>query len=275
MSDERRQSYRYPVPTDQEAAILRTRKTDVFVRVIEESAGGFGVTTRTTDVIQVGQVVSLGTSAGCCEVRVMSVAVDEEKKEARIGLKRLRDIPALRRGGWRELFSGWRYMFTPTSLVGIGLVVGICAVIYVTGMFGPVQLWPDHWSNFGGRSGSSRDGDSTVASSGNPRQIQEHQLAMNYLKLDGLKSRKLAEELNLNEQQQKKINGIIEDTTAALAALYENRSFLSTKDWSDVGMQLMQASWQQIRDVLTDEQKARWNAMLEEPAATPPKSGKR
>lgn len=275
MNDERRQSYRYPVPTEQGAAVLRTRKTDLFARILEESAGGFGVSTRKSDVLNVGQAISLGTSAGCCEVRVMSITVDDEKSEMRVGLKRLRDLPSLRRGGLRELFSGWRYMFTPTNFVGIALVVGICGVIYVTGMFGPVEIFPEKWTKMRGFGRSGGRTGAPVATSGNPRKIQEQKLAMNFLKLDGLKSQKLAEELNLNEQQQKQINGIIEDTSAALAALYENRSYLSTKDWTDVGMQLMQVSWQQIHDVLTDEQRVRWNALLDEPVSTPPQSGKR
>ena len=53
--DERRTSFRCPVQGAAEAVILRTRRADLMVRVVEKSAGGFGVVAPPKVPLEVGQ----------------------------------------------------------------------------------------------------------------------------------------------------------------------------------------------------------------------------
>lgn len=250
MDQERRKSYRCQVQPTQEAAILRTQKTDVIVRIVEESAGGLGVTTAQTGCVKEGQVLSLATGAGCCEVKV--VHVNESDSQTRIGLQRIRELAFLSCGAPRLWPSTRHGIADGSRSFQLMLICAACLAFFLGGVLLPSGWW--------------RKGEPARSTQKN-RSQREKELATHFVQLDGLKSQRIIETLKLDEQQQLQISVIVEDATAKLAALFDQRQSLSTRDWSEMGLQLIQAAWIEIQAVLTEEQQDRWRDLFAEKAA--------
>lgn len=255
---DRRSSYRCAVAADQEAAILRTDKRDIVVQVREKSAGGFGVVTEQPVKLEQGAILSLATSGGCCEVQVVHVI--ENEGEFRIGLKNLRELKFLRGGPLLSLYTLRRMLTTSSGLLRLAIIIVMCAGFFVWGATLPVDEWL--------QAASGRWTPSLPRGSGFHDPVQrEKELALSYLRLDGLTKQRFVVALNLSSNQQSTIRGILDDTTSALAMLYDRKDATTNPDeWSDLGMQTVYASWKQIEQVLTDEQRAKWDAMLRDAA---------
>ena len=254
---DRRSSFRCNVTQDDETAILRTDRNDLVVRVSERSAGGFGVVTEQPVKFKKGAILSLATSGGCCEVQVMHVE-PQKGGVTRIGLKNLRELKFLRGG---PLLNVRRIFTTGAGLLRLAMMIVLCAGFFVWGATLPTDEWVQSAS---GRWFSSSEVNGRNV---NPQQ-SEKDLAMHFLRLDGLTKQKFVAALDLTPAQQTSIRGILGDTTTALNVLFENRE-RSTKpdEWSDLGMQTIYASWRQIEQVLTDEQRAEWEELLKSQAA--------
>jgi hypothetical protein len=255
---ERRTSFRCPITQEDEAAILRTDRNDLVVRVCERSAGGFGVMTEQPVKFKKGAILSLATSAGCCEVEVMHVG-PEEDGVTRIGLKNLRELKFLRGGPLLSLYTLRRLVTTGSGAFRLVTMLVLCAGFFVWGATLPVDDW---FRSASGRLFPSQRGDA-----GNPQQA-EQELAIQYLRLDGLTRQRFVAALDLTPNQQTTIRGILEETTTALGMLYERQADAKNpEEWSGLGMQTVYASWRQIEQVLTDEQRAKWDEMLRQAQA--------
>jgi hypothetical protein len=90
MSTNQRTSYRCPT-ADGQPAILRVGRRDVIVSLLDQSAGGFAVSGDESIRLAPGQVLSLRTGMGWCEVEV--VTLERWDGELRIGMRRLCDHP--------------------------------------------------------------------------------------------------------------------------------------------------------------------------------------
>jgi hypothetical protein len=254
--EDRRSSFRCPVLPEDEPAILRTRNRDLMVTVHEKSAGGFGVVTDQDVSLRQGDVLSLVTNAGCSEVQVMHV--ERRKGRTRVGLKTLRELKHLQGKPSFSVAGLRRFLSSGSNLLRLAVMVLLCGGFFVWGATLPVGQWTK------GLFADTASKKVTYAVS--PRQ-REKQIAVNFLRLDGLTNERFVVSLNLNSEQNRQIRGIVDDTTTALSALYERRSKSTDPgQWSDAGMRTIHTSWRQIEKVLTEEQLARWDAMLEEAA---------
>jgi hypothetical protein len=248
MAEERRGSFRCQMQPLDEAAVLRTKRSDLTVQIVEKSAGGFGVTSAEANGVKVGQILSLASSTGCCEVRVAHVTHDGET--ARIGLERLRESAVLndRRPSPSQPARSNTFQFV--------FVCGACLAFFAGGVFVPSEWW------------QAVGVLSQPAVKVNPQE-RERRLAVDFMHLDNLTSRKFVEALQLDDQQQQRIGSIVQETTASLSKLYERRDKISSRQWSDIGLQLIQQSWNQIQAELTPEQQQRWRDLLTQTAQQP------
>src|SRR5438552_19101389 len=89
MSSDQRASFRFPVPSGHEQAVLRVGRRDVDVRVVNTSATGFLLAVPQLEVKE-GDVLRLLTETGWSEVRVAFVGNSGE--ECRLGVERIRDL---------------------------------------------------------------------------------------------------------------------------------------------------------------------------------------
>jgi hypothetical protein len=158
-TENQRESFRCPVAGQREAELV-VGESRVPVVLEDESATGFGVTTRKSLGVRQGDVVQLRTSAGCFEVRVVrfaraeAAAADEHQKNAkgpalRLGLERIRDLtetraPAPRSVRWRDIFfPPWILPSrTPTLIVGIFLLLLVAIVPVGVILYLRAPDWP-------------------------------------------------------------------------------------------------------------------------------------
>lgn len=254
--EDRRQSFRCPVPQEDEPAILRTKKRDVMVTVHEKSAGGYGVVTDQDLSLREGEVLSLAINSGCTEVQVMHV--EREAGKTRVGFKTLRELKHLQGESSFSVAGMRRYVSSGSNMLRLTAMILLCGGFFIWGATLPVGQWAE--GLFAGTTAK------TVAYAVNPRQ-REKEIALSFLRLDGLTSEQFVVSLNLSSEQNRQIRGIVDDTTTALSALYEQRSKSGAPDeWSDLGMQTIHASWRRIEKVLTEEQRAKWDALLDKAA---------
>lgn len=252
---DRRSSFRCPVAQEDEAAILRTDRNDVVVRICERSAGGFGVTTEQAVKFKQGAILSLANSSGCFEVQAVHIGAPENGV-TRIGLKTIRELKFLRGGPTSNAFTLRQLLTTGSGLLKLATMLVLFAGFFVWG----ATLTQGDWFNSVSGDGIRSSGRGGYAI--NPERT-EQQLAMQYLRLDGLTKERFVVALNLSPEQQTTIRGILADTTQALSMLYARRdSSQNPEEWSDLGMQTIYTSWKQIEGVLSDKQRAKWDELL-------------
>src|ERR1700722_8947800 len=98
MGDERRKYYRYPPAGGSQTAVLRHAGLEREAKLVNLSADGFRLdVTADSDVdansiVEIGDVVLLATSYGFHQVEVVNLS--REDGALRLGLKRLKDLPA-------------------------------------------------------------------------------------------------------------------------------------------------------------------------------------
>ena len=110
MSNEQRQSFRIRVPEELEQAVLRVGGRTVTVRMIDESAGGFAISSAKPISASQGEILRLRTSAGWHEVKVIHVVPCDNG--VIVGLVRLQDLDDPRQLNAR--IATWRdYLFLP------------------------------------------------------------------------------------------------------------------------------------------------------------------
>lgn len=248
--DDRRRSFRCAVHEADEAGMLRTRFSDVLVRIVEKSAGGFGVVAPLAPPIKSGTLLTLATPNGCHEVRVAHIV--QLGNERRIGLERMRELSF--RSGKHGL----------PSRFGWPLILGLCAVCFACGTIIPAFWNESYGTRLASPNLDSEAIESQYASWTAPE--REKRLAEGFIKLDGFKDQTLVEALHLSPQQQTKINSIVADASSRLAVIYAQKDSGPAGIWSDVGLQLVHRSYDKIEHELTAEQKARWADLVKSPS---------
>ncbi len=227
------------------------------MRVVEESAGGFGIVADGRPSLKVGQTVSLAIGSSCCEVRIAHLSHDGEL--TKIGLERIRELARRESGGilafLREMLAGKR-----GTVLRLAVIVALCMIFFTWGLSlekdsagGQFAWLPGNWESNGNSSQPTRTyspdhGEQTVA--------------LSFLRLDALKTPSLAQGLHLTDDQKKSVSGIIRDTTSALQYLYSTRDSESPEVWSETGLRVLREAWLQIDSVLTDEQRVRWESIV-------------
>jgi hypothetical protein len=90
VSAEQRRAMRLAIPLGQDHGELRIHGQDYPVRLIDQSAGGFGIQSEIPLEIKDGDIAALSWSGGCCRVRVLNRC--EEENFTRIGVERLEEL---------------------------------------------------------------------------------------------------------------------------------------------------------------------------------------
>jgi hypothetical protein len=133
MSDERRNSFRFPVPEGREKIELKIGRTLVRGRLVDMSAGGFAVEVPADAHLQIGTQIEMRT---CDGTHLVEVARAHREGDVRcLGLVRVEDIPLpepVRNKGGR-MFRDGNPLFLLPALVGFA----VCAVTIWATCLGP------------------------------------------------------------------------------------------------------------------------------------------
>ena len=265
MKLERRNSYRCQVQSHEPVGILKNGGVSLAVRVLNESRDGFGVISDRKTQVETGQLLSLTTPAGCWEVRVKHSR--QHNGATRIGLQRVRELDTYT--GSR----GLRSLLFPRPRTSVK--VSTFALFAVLGVGFGVMFWVGFGPRLGWRSPVSlvESSPSFLRPTASPTSWRiaedpsrrEKQLAENFLRMEKLGSAAFIKTLNLSLGQQKQVDNVVEETTADLSTLYAARDDYAPGVWSHMAAQLVRRSWGDVQGVLTEDQKRRWDALLEEP----------
>jgi hypothetical protein len=90
VSAEQRRAMRLAIPLGQDHGELRIHGRDYPVRLIDQSAGGFGIQSEIPLEIKDGDLAALSWSGGCCRVRVLNRC--QEENFTRFGVERLEEL---------------------------------------------------------------------------------------------------------------------------------------------------------------------------------------
>jgi len=141
-SDDRRATRRLPILNDEEAELVVGRKRFP-VRVEDQSAGGFGVRAEAIAPLEPGQVVHLETRDERLEVLVAHVAIVEKGQRAllggdinleiKVGLERVRELPAVRRTFVRRNLSALRALAPHLTGARLSTLVSGLVLVLVAG----------------------------------------------------------------------------------------------------------------------------------------------
>jgi len=245
MSNERRTFFRCKVPNDDGSATLRIGQKEITVNVFEESVGGYTLSTRRQPPIKVGQTVRLATATGACEATVMHIT--NQVDEYRIGLRRLREL-----GQTGSFFSA---VGASKDLLKFVAVFGICVVAYT--WFASNSAGSSFMPSIGGLSGEKKSTSDGNADQGS-HETRKQKLVFTYIQLDHLKTPTMAEQLRLTPTQRTQVDGILNETTRALNAIFAKRESVSADQWTQESLRIIQKSMNAIQSVLNEEQKQRW-----------------
>lgn len=254
MDDERRRSFRCRVQLYDDAAILKGKRGDVIVRVVESSAGGFGVVADSKTQVKSGEVLTLMTNNESWSVRV--VHVTRQDRVVRLGLQRLAETGKPRAGRFSR---GGGRMRSYTSIrrwlqgAGVAAIIGLAWMIY----------YPEH-SPWKALSRPAQRALPKVITSWSDNDAVPAAATWNaeFPELKALNSSELVERLDLSLKQQEQMTEVIESTVRGLNRVYTDRDTTLPGDWSDRAMLIIHASFLEMSDLMTDEQRRRWREWL-------------
>jgi len=247
MSTDRRSFFRCKVPNDDGRATLRSGQKELAVSVFEESAGGYTLTSKKKPPVKVGQTVRLATATSSCEATVMHVTCQGD--EHRIGVRRLRELD-------QHNGSFFAAVGASKDLLKFAAVFAICVVVYT--WFASNSSGSSMIPSIVGLKVDEADSAPTEDSVEQPIETPTEELVSNYVKLDHLKAPTMAEELRLTATQRQQVDGILNETTRALNAIYAEREADSAEQWTKQALQIIQKSMNAIQSVLNEDQKQRW-----------------
>jgi thiol-disulfide isomerase/thioredoxin len=138
MGDERRKYYRYPPAGGSQTAVLRHAGLEREAKLVNLSADGFRLdVTADSDVdansiVEIGDVVLLATSYGFHQVEVVNLS--REDGALRLGLKRLKDLPASAAVSSEEQQaksgkSGAKKARKSLAQIGVSLAIGVMLLV--------------------------------------------------------------------------------------------------------------------------------------------------
>lgn len=224
-----------------DVAVLRLKKGERAVQVVEKSAGGFGLLVESGTAVKEGDIAVLTTSSGRFQVEVRHVTDNEDGSDLRVGLKILGED-----GEVRPTSNGWsvRYQSKQHADHGQGRwsLPILCAVLLISALTSIMYLrdrGPD-W-------GFLEDRDI-------PRPAR--QLG----KLIG--SKEFTAALNLTPQQEVKVNSIVRNAVEQLNLATQATGDRSTEVRAAMALQVLLGSWEEVLAILDEDQVARWNDLL-------------
>ena len=283
MSSDQRRSFRILERQPCREATLQVAQTEVPVRILNESAGGLAVLAERHLDVKASDVGRLCVDSASFEVRVTHVtaAVRNRADEVdtadsrtevplfQLGLERLKELDPwddeLKKSGWRELLlpafvrPGVPLLSLPVILAALLIIVlPITAAVVLLDTDGSRLRQPN-----GAKMSPSRAGQSSSASriSQDPR--DQLLYATNRDSPDALVllSEEVVQSLMLSDTQQAEIGKISEARAEADDQIDVLWARTTRKERSQMRTMLHDEARRRCLDVLTDQQRARWDAM--------------
>ncbi len=250
MSDNRRQAFRCATAQGDARALLRISEGEVVVRIVDESAGGFGVKSEQELVICEGELAGLTTSSGQSICRVTRVEFDDSGATS-VGLQRVSEIAEEPRlAGNRALFTRWfgRSVRSAVGLLAFGVGLGA--------MVGLTRLGSFSWA------GASQ---ASLLRPDIPRDPGQRLAALSksFSSLDELTSRQFVKALKMTDHQQRKIDHVVETLMDHLASVAIDHKDQSPDSSSHLGLLMIRRAWMQVEGILTVDQMTKWNSILD------------
>jgi len=289
---DQRKSFRIPVSGPAREAVLTVGQTEVPVGLLDESAGGFAVLADQRPDVEPGDIARLTRNSDRFEVRVAHVT--EQASDAteggaaepqfRLGLERLRELdPAegpAQEAGWLSRLSpqGRLAMGGSFTVVGIGLGTVIVAALIaaavltsgtehslVDGFAGVEGSHAISWESPLGASAETASRSSARSSAQTrPAAGSGESWSTTIRRLPGATAfllKEVVEYLALSESQQEQIRQIAETTAERMQRSAEDLQGANRRKRSELRTRLLDKARQQVLDLLTDEQRDRWNAL--------------
>jgi hypothetical protein len=94
-------------------------------------------------------------------------------------------------------------------------------------------------------------------------------LASQFDSLDRLTSRSFVSALKLTDGQQRRVEGVVSKLVGDMNRIAVDQTDKSPEQASHMGLLMIRRAWLQVEDVLTAQQLAQWDAMLDSPDSQP------
>jgi len=258
MSENRRTAFRCPIPA--EIAVVRTHHTDLVVRVVEESTGGYAISTNQPKQFREGDKLSIAYNGGITAVSVAHVTNDDEG--CRVGLERRGELKYLHNFGLFHGFSPRALFTTPRGWLRTALMV---AMVFTLINFGPeATAFVRH--QVASQIAAYEEAQKQIAEQQKAKEKsgpeKKRMVAMSYQQLGEVKSRQYSEVLQLDRQQQQQIQAVVQETSQRLAAAYQKHKNADDNEvWSDEALTLLESSIHEVEKTMTFEQREKWNKL--------------
>ena len=248
MSDNRRQAFRYAKMADARA-LLRTSDGEVVVQITDESANGFGVEADRALDLHEGELTGFTTKSGQSICRVIRVEYDAGKTI--VGLQRISEIAEEpETSGNSHLMLRWfgRNAGSVALLLAFGLGLGIAMGLATS----------RNWHGGGANPATARpdmippDADQRAST-----------LVKQFGNLDKLTSRQFIKVLNITNGQQQRIDRVVETLVGQMSKVRIDGTHRSPEESAHMGLLMIRRAWMQVEGVLTPDQMAKWDAILD------------
>lgn len=299
MEHNQRQSFRAPIDTGHKSARLFTRRAEVLVFLVDESAGGFGIMTDLSISLSDGETVWLQTATGCSEARVVNSTMEVGAK--RFGLQRLRDLPSdwhahLARDLWPDIrvqrrLRPWivirrRLMYAGGAAL---LLVATTVAAFWDDIAGQVDTGAltSSWNNTFSSSGKSTGGGRVAVSAPIVAQPVSNATPKMFVPPPSFGSAtngpvvrirapsknlgkviftlpRAARDIKLDKTQQTAIRGIVDEALKAVDSWAGSKPLPRNEQDRRLGALFDEAA-KRVMTVLTPDQKARWKARMDQP----------
>lgn len=295
---EQRKSFRFPVAEAYQDAELKKGSMRMRVRLANESAGGFAVTSEQPFPVKQGDLVELRTANGCYEARVAHLARPDtsdpsprrgKRPSYQLGLERVGemsqptrdDVP--RAGWWGVLPQHWLNPFRSNGGELVTLVLAVALIPTALALFAWSYQRPLlKWFTFGPRAEQAESSNETIdllgvaesagtsrADSQSPVKAAPSMASMRRLvrrlpDASPLAVPAIAEHLSLDTSQQGQIGRLVEATRNALASIDREMAQSSPEARERSRRSIQEAARHKAVQLLSNRQRERWAALTDE-----------
>lgn len=268
MYSERRNTYRFQIDQSEKTAVLKIGKTELIVHLLEKSSTGFGALvdpdSKNAQGLQQGQTGLLTTQNSCIQVEIAHLELHDGQLQ--LGLKRLGEVrtqTALSRGSWGSL-SPKKLFSSIVNVVKVLVVFAVCCILLGWGMSYAHLFWQVDAPPPKQRAGIQKKIDRTTRNDNHPE--RQKRLIAQLLRLDKLHTSEFSQQLQLNPQQQQRVSEIAIAASKTLNAIYLDHPHANMETITNLCLEQVGNTWNQIEELLSEEQKKQWSEINAEAA---------
>ena len=263
MYSERRKAYRFHLDQSEETAVLKIGNTELIVHLLEKSSTGFGAVvdpdSTNAQGLEQGQTGLLATQNSCSQVEIARLELHDGQLQ--LGLRCLGEVrtqTALSRGSWGSLTP--KKMFSNTlNVVKVLVVFAVCCILIAWGMSYSDLIWQVDTPPPRQRIGIQQE--IVQANRNDTHQQRKERLIARLLRLDKLQTSEFSRQFQLNPQQQQRMTEIALAAGKTLNAIYREHPQADMETITTLCLEQISKIWQQVDELLNDEQKKQWAEM--------------